>query len=247
MQAHGFEQHLVAVGGAVEGASAGGVVGRLLGLQQFAPAHQALRSLLAHLGLGVVGQAAGHGPCRHKHGGQVPEMQRTDQQARHDLVAHAQHQRGVEHVVAQRDGRGHGDGVAAEQAQLHAWGALGDTVAHGGHPAGDLGRGAKAAGLVLDDVGVMRQRLVGRQHVVVGVDDADVGRLFGHDAQAVVARDGSQRMCDVGATHTIGAGGAVQVAVEHCQIRLPGRCAALLDAPGQLRDYRVKFHGEVIV
>jgi hypothetical protein len=34
----------------------------------------------------------------------VAEVQRADQQAGHDLVAHAQQQRGVEHVVRQRHG-----------------------------------------------------------------------------------------------------------------------------------------------
>jgi hypothetical protein len=70
--------------------------------------------------------------------------------------------------------------VSREQAQLHAGRALRDAVAHGRHAAGHLGRGAQAARLVLDQVGVMLQRLVRRQHVVVGVDDADVGRAFGH-------------------------------------------------------------------
>jgi hypothetical protein len=36
----------------------------------------------------------------------VAEVQRADQQPGHDLVAHAQQQRGVEHVVRQRDGGG---------------------------------------------------------------------------------------------------------------------------------------------
>ena len=101
MQAHGFEQHLVAVGRAVKGAGAGCVVSSLLGFHEFCAAHQPLGRLFAHLGFGVVRQAAGHGPGGHKHGGQMAEVQRTNQQAGHDLVAHTQHQRGVEHVVAQ--------------------------------------------------------------------------------------------------------------------------------------------------
>ena len=105
-------------------------------------------------------------------------MQRTDQQARHDLVAHAQHQRAVEHVVRQGDRGGHRDHVARIQAQLHARRALRDAVAHGRHAAGDLGRGAEPARLGLDQVRVVLQRRVGRQHVVVGGDDADVGRTL---------------------------------------------------------------------
>ncbi len=87
-----------------------------LGLQQFTAAHQTLRGLLSHLGLGAVGQARSHRPRRHEHRGQMAELQRTHQQTRHDLVAHTEHERAIEHVVAQRHGRGHGDHVAAEQA-----------------------------------------------------------------------------------------------------------------------------------
>ena len=88
-------------------------------------------------------------------------MQRTDQQTGHDLVAHAQHQRGVKHVVAQRHGGGHGNHVAREQAELHAGSALGHAVAHGGHAPGHLGCGAQLARLLFDDVGVVLQRRVG--------------------------------------------------------------------------------------
>ena len=67
--------------------------------EQRVAADQALRVLLAHLGLLGVRQAAGHRPGRHEHARQVAEVQRADQQARHDLVADAEQQRGVEHVV----------------------------------------------------------------------------------------------------------------------------------------------------
>jgi hypothetical protein len=50
----------------------------------------------------------------------VAEVQRADQQARDDLVADAQQQRGIEHVVRQRDRRAHRDRVAREQVELHA-------------------------------------------------------------------------------------------------------------------------------
>jgi hypothetical protein len=75
---------------------------------------------LADLDLVAVAHAAGHRAGGHEHRRQVAEVQRADQQARHDLVAHAQVQRGVEHVVRQRDGGRHGDGVAREQRHLHA-------------------------------------------------------------------------------------------------------------------------------
>jgi hypothetical protein len=41
--------------------------------------------------------------------GQVAEGQGSDQQAGHDLVAHAEHRRTIENVVRQRDGRGQAD------------------------------------------------------------------------------------------------------------------------------------------
>ena len=92
------------------------------------------------------------GPAGTNTSGQMAKVQRTDQQTGHDLVAHAQNQCGVEHVVAQRHRCGHGDHVAAEQAQLHAGGALRDAVAHGGNSAGHLRSRAVQARLPLDQV-----------------------------------------------------------------------------------------------
>ena len=92
----------------------------------------------------LVGQARGHRPGRHEDRRQVAEGQRADQQAGHDLVADAEHQRGVEHVVRERDRGRHRDHVAAEERELHAVAALGDAVAHRGHAAGDLGDAAGA-------------------------------------------------------------------------------------------------------
>ncbi len=208
VQAHGLQQHLVAVGRAVEGAGAFAVVGSRFGGQQFLAAHQALRGLFAHLGLVAIGQARGHGAGRHEHRGQMAEMQGPDQQAWHDLVANAQHQRGVEHVMRQRDGRAHGNGIPAEQAQFHAWRALGHAVAHGRHAAGDLRRGAELARLVLEDVGIACQRRMGREHVVVRGDDGDVGRLLFHDAYAVAAWNARKGMGHIGTAHGLGAGRA---------------------------------------
>ena len=88
-------------------------------------------------------------------------MQGSDEQAGNDLVADAQHQGRIESVMCESHGGGHGNRVAAEQAQLHAWHALGHTVAHGGHTAGHLGRGAVAPGLVFQNIGVMRKRRMG--------------------------------------------------------------------------------------
>ena len=241
VQAHRLEQHLVAVGGAVEGAGARAVVGGRLGLQQLGAADQALRIVLAHLGLGIVRQPAAHRPGRHEHAGQVPEMQRTDQQARHDLVAHAEQQRGIEHVVGQRDRGRHRDGVAREQAQLHAGQALGHAVAHGGHTAGHLHRGTQAARLVADLGREALVGLVGRQHVVVGGDDADVRRLLGHHAELVLPRQRGKGMRHVRATHAVGAARPVDGGLHAGQVGLAQRLAALTDALGDVGDGRM--HG----
>ena len=79
MQPHGFEQHLVAVGGAIEGAGAQAMVGRRLCLQQLCAAHPALGGLLAHPGFVVIRQSRSHGTCGNKYRGQMPEMQCTNQ------------------------------------------------------------------------------------------------------------------------------------------------------------------------
>ena len=73
----------------------------------------------------------------------MAEAERLDHQPRHDLVADAEEQRLVEHVVAERHRGRHRDHVAAHQRQLHPDLALGDAIAHRGHPARDLGHGAR--------------------------------------------------------------------------------------------------------
>ena len=98
-----------------------------------------------------------------------------DDEAGDDLVADAEVEGGVEDVVAQRDACGERDHVAGEERELHARLALGDAVAHGGHAACDLRGGAGGAGGGPDQLGVGLERLVGREHVVVGGDDAEVG------------------------------------------------------------------------
>ena len=144
VQAHDLHQHLVGIGGAVEGAGARPVIGFGLGLEQLGAAGLALGIELADLGLLVIGQAGGHRPGRNEHRRQMAEGQRRDHQPRHDLVADAEIDGGIEHVVRQADRRRHGDHVARKQRQLHARLALGDAVAHGRHAAGHL---RDAAGL----------------------------------------------------------------------------------------------------
>jgi hypothetical protein len=162
----------------------------------------------------------------------MTEVQRADQQARHDLVADAQQQRGVEDVVGERDGGAHRDGVAREQAQLHAGQALRDAVAHRRHAAGHLHGGAQAVRLGADLGWVALVGLVGRQHVVVGRDDAQMGRLLGHDAQLVAGRHGRHGMRDVGAAHALETTLAVVELRDAREVVTAQLGAALADALG---------------
>ncbi|MGZ2466296.1 hypothetical protein ACVJMZ_001820 [Sinorhizobium medicae] len=57
VEAHDFHQHLIGIGGAVEGTGAGAVIGFGLRLQQFVAADLALGEELPDLGLLVVRQA----------------------------------------------------------------------------------------------------------------------------------------------------------------------------------------------
>ena len=114
----------------------------------------------------------------------MTKTQRPHHQPRHDLVAHPQVQRGVEHVVRQRHGSGHGDHLAAGDAQLHARLALRHTIAHGRHATSELAHRTQLTQRLLDLLGKGFVRLVRRQHVVVGRHDGHVGRI--HQAQGLL-------------------------------------------------------------
>mmetsp|Transcript_5502 Transcript_5502/g.13161 ORF Transcript_5502/g.13161 Transcript_5502/m.13161 type:complete len:266 (-) Transcript_5502:424-1221(-) len=234
VQAHGLQQHLVAVGGAVEGAGAGTVIRGGLALEQLVAADLALRIELAHLGLVAVGDARAHRPCRHEDAGQMAKMQGADQQARHDLVADAQQQGRIEDIVGQCDGRAHGDGVAREQAQLHAGQSLRHAVAHGRHAASHLHGRTQALRLGTDLAGIALVGLMRRQHVVVGGDDAEVGRFLGHDAQLVAGRQGRHRMGHIGAAHAFEATLAAAHLGDAREVVAAQLGAALADAVGNL-------------
>ena len=73
------------------------------------------------------------------------------------------------------DRRRQRDDVAREKGKLHPFLALGDAVAHGRNPAGDLGRAAGRARRRLDEIGKARIGLVRGKHVIVGGDDRQIG------------------------------------------------------------------------
>jgi hypothetical protein len=139
----------------------------------------------------------------HEDAGQVTEVQRTDEQPRHDLVAHPEQQRAVVHVVGEGHRGTHRDRVAREEAQLHPRLALRDAVAHRGHAAGHLRGGTVAASLVADHGRKALVGLVRRQHVVVGRDDGDVGGAFRHHAQLVAGRQRGPGVGEVRAARAI--------------------------------------------
>ena len=179
MQPHDLHQHLVGVGGAVEGAGAGRVIGFGLGLQQLVAADLAFRVELADAAPSRRWQARGHRPAGDEHRGQMPEGERADDQAGHDLVADAEIDGGVEGLVRERDGGGQRDDIAREQRELHAGLALGDAVAHRRHAARHHGHAAGLARGGADQLGEALIRLVGGEHVVIGGDDGEAGAVAG--------------------------------------------------------------------
>src|SRR3546814_829295 len=93
VQPHHLHHHLVRIGGTVEGAGAGAVVGGRFGFEQIVAARLALGIELAHADLFLVGKAGGHRSRGNEDRRQMAEAQRADQQAGDDLVADAQQQR----------------------------------------------------------------------------------------------------------------------------------------------------------
>ena len=162
-------------------------------------------------------------------------VQRANQKARHDLVAHTQQQCAIKNIMGQRYRSGHGNGIAREQRQLHAGRALRDAVAHGGHAASHLHRGLVAGRFVAQDGGIALVGLMGRQHVVVRRHNADVGGLFNRDPELVGARQCGEGMGQIGAAHAVLGGFAVDHGIHADKIGGAGACAALGDASRHAR------------
>ena len=249
LHAHRLQQHLVGIGGAVEGAGPRRVVGLRLDLQQLFAAGLAGGVALAHLRLFLVWNAGGHRTCGHEQRRQVAEGQCADQQARHDLVADAQVQGGVEGVVAQGHRGGLGDHVAREQRQFHAAAALGDPIAHRRHATGDLGGGTELAGEGADAPGIGLVGLVRRQHVVVGGDDAQVGRGLATQARLVGVAAGGEHMGQVGAAQWRAVGPLAPGLFDPGQVGRARGGAAADDASGDALEGRMQGtgHGRVSV
>lgn len=136
----------------------------------------------------------------------MAEVQRANQQTRHDLVAHTEHQGRIKGVMAQRHGSGHGDRIAAEQAQFHAGHALGHAIAHRWGATCNLCRRTTLAGFVFQNVRVVLKRRMGRQHIVVSRHDGHIGCALCHHTQLVIAGQGGKCVCHIGTAHALCAG-----------------------------------------
>ena len=174
VQPHEFHQHLVGVGRAIECAGARPVISPHFGGHQLFAPDFAGGELLADKAFFVVGNTRGHRPGRQKDGRDMSEGLRRDNQSRHDLVADTKIDGGVKGVVAHGNARRHCDDIARKKAKFHPWLALGDTIAHRGHPACNLRGAACFSRRRADQFGKTLERLVRRQHVIVGRHDAEV-------------------------------------------------------------------------
>ena len=172
VQAHDFHQHLVGIRGAIEGAGARRVIALHLRVEQGIAADLAVGVCLTHARFLVVGNACWHRSRRHEDRRQMAEGKGTDQQSRHDLVADAEQQRRIEGIMRERHGGRHRDDVTREQRQLHARLALCHAIAHRGNAARDERRSAEGSRCGFQDCRIGLERLMRREHVVIGGDDA---------------------------------------------------------------------------
>ena len=161
----------------------------------------------------------------------MAEAQCADQQPGHDLVANAEQRRGIEHAMTQGDRGTHRDHVAAEQRQVHARLALRHAVAHRRHPARNLRGRSGLAGENLDLLGIAPVRLMRRQHVVIGGDDADVGAGKRLDRLLVVTR-GREPVSEIAARHARPADAALFLFADQLEIVPPLRLGPLDDPVG---------------
>ena len=114
--------------------------------------------------------------------------------------------------------------------------ALGDPVAHRGHAAGEL-RDAAGAHHGLLELGRERlERLVRREHVVVGRDDRDVRLHRAAQRRLVDGAGGREAVRQVGAGQPAAGRAAVGGGVEPLEVRRALGSAALDDAGRDLRD-----------
>ena len=178
VQPHELHQHLVGICRSIKRTGARAVVACHFGGHQLAAVNVAGCELLAHTGLFVIGQATGHRACWHKHRRDIAECTGSNNKTRHDFITHTQIHRRIISVVRQANACGQCDHIARKQRQLHANLALGHTITHGRNAARNLGSAAVGGCGRFDQVRKFFERLVGRKHVIIGSDDANVGGLL---------------------------------------------------------------------
>ena len=122
----------------------------------------------------LLGTPLGIGPAGTKIVGRWPKASAPISRPGTILSHTPRHRVAVEHAVRERDAGRHGDDIAAEQRQLHAGMALRDAVAHRRHAARHLRGCACLARRGANQPGIALERLVRRQHVVIGSDDGEI-------------------------------------------------------------------------
>ena len=171
----------------------------------------------------------------------MTEMQGADQKTRHDLVAYAQVQAAIEHTMGEADGRGLGNQVAGKQRQLHPRLALGNAIAHGRHPGGKLCTGAVSGQRLLELLGIVAQRRMGREQVVVTGNDGNVRRTaLAHDQPRLLGLR-RQRVGQVGAAQVL-PGISLTGQLQPLKVGTAAWCRALLDGGSDLFQHGMQ-HG----
>ncbi len=166
-----------------------------------------------------------------------------DHETRHDLVADAEIERGVEHLVRQADGGAQRNHVARKQRQLHARFALRHAIAHSRDATGDLCHGTEIAGGGADE---FREALIGlmrREHVVIGGDDADIGRIALGEFGLVAGAAGGKAMREIGATELLARRLFFRCLGDPLKIAATTVMAAFDDPFGDFADPRMNGHG----
>ena len=160
----------------------------------------------------------------------MAERQRADQKARHNLVADPEIDRRVEHGVGKGDRGRERDDVARKKRKLHPFLALGDAVAHGRNAARDLGRAARGARGLLDEIGKARIGLVGGKHVVIGGDDREIGACPLPQRVLVARGAGGEAVGEIGAAKSLASRAVGDRGVDSGKVGLARRAAPLGDA-----------------
>jgi len=188
MQPHHLRHQLIGVGGAVKSAGAGTVVGVGLIVKHLRPADLTLDKALPGPGLVFIGNPRLHGAGRHQKHGQMAELKSAHEQTWHDFVADPEQQDAVKDIMGQADNRGHGNDVAADQAEIHARFSLGHAVTHGRNTACNLTDATGLAHCLLDQIRISAVRFMSGDQIIITGDDADIDHPLITDDRTGVTR-----------------------------------------------------------